>query len=305
VGCRVGTEQGRVILFPTFAYATIVSYMSGLLNSIPYILAGATVFLGVFQLIKEWDEYEKLKFPWLRKAVLVALVLIGALTFVSLYLDNKAKAEEKNKSDGDIRELKAKVQAANDAQSDNTKLFVDSFGAMSKEVSNLKAEVKTEELQKKLASVQADLVKTQKAMAPGPKAELTFSFVPFQNPPSGSIPVSHVILQANLDGSVHVEFAVMNHTVVDATNIELDIQICDNCKYAKEPAGLTRTPGAPDTIRTLHLDHLLPRSIYETISLDIIPPSNSVDVPVGFNYRCSTCILPTSPATGTFRVLRR
>jgi hypothetical protein len=40
--------------------------MSWLLNSIPYILAGATIILGLVQLIKEWDECEKLKFPWLR-----------------------------------------------------------------------------------------------------------------------------------------------------------------------------------------------------------------------------------------------
>jgi len=127
--------------------------MSWLLNSIPYILAGGTILLALFQLSKEWDEYNEHR--WLRMGVFTVLIAIAALTFVSLHLDNKARAEEKSKSEGDIRDLKGKVQAANDAQRDNTKLFVDSFGAMSKEVSNLKAEVKTEALQKKLATVEA------------------------------------------------------------------------------------------------------------------------------------------------------
>src|SRR5271157_2581329 len=116
--------------------------MSWLLNSVPYCLAGLTILIGLFQLKKEWDEYSKHK--WLRRFVLAALVTVGALTFVSLHFDDKTKAEERTKSDGDIRELKSKVQAANDAQTDNTKLFLKSFGDMSKEVGNLKAEVKTE-----------------------------------------------------------------------------------------------------------------------------------------------------------------
>jgi len=283
--------------------------MSWFLNSVPYILAGATILVAFLQVIKEWDEYDKNpRLQRVRIAVLVSLIVIGALTFVSLHLDDTAKAEEKNKAEGDIRDLQGKVQAANDAQRDNTKLFVDSFGAMSKEVSNLKAEVKTEALQKKLATVEAELQKTQKAMAPGPKAKLSFTFVPYLNPPIGQNVVrsTDVTLPIKPDGSVHVEFTVLNETEVEATNTELQIQICDGCKYAKEPEGLQKLTGMTDTQRYLLLPHMQPLQAYKTISLDIIPPPLPLPLsfPVGFIYRCTTCVLQKNAVAGTVHISR-
>jgi hypothetical protein len=280
--------------------------MSWLLNSIPYILAGGTILLALFQLRKEWDEYNEHR--WLRMGVFTVLIAIAALTFVSLHLDNKARAEEKSKSEGDIRDLKGKVQAANDAQRDNTKLFVDSFGAMSKEVSNLKAEVKTEALQKKLATVEAELQKTQKAMAPGPKAELMFTFMPFNNQPANSsvspTPVTDIDLPMNLDGSVHVEAAALNMTSVDAADVDLNIQICDSCKYAKEPANVVKLLGFPDTIRLLKVQHVHAFQVVTPIILDIIPPPDTKNFQVGFTYRCSTCIAKKNISFGMVHISR-
>jgi hypothetical protein len=123
--------------------------MPTLLNSIPYLLAVLTILLGVFTLIKEWNEYKKLK--WLRQCVLVVLILVGGLTLVSLRVDQTTKEIEKLKAEQDIHDLKKEVIAAHTAQTDNTKVFLDRLGAMSTEVSNLQGEVKTEALKAKLA----------------------------------------------------------------------------------------------------------------------------------------------------------
>ena len=263
--------------------------------------------IGLFQLKKEWDEYSKHK--WLRRFVLAALVTVGALTFVSLHFDDKTKAEERTKSDGDIRELKSKVQAANDAQTDNTKLFLKSFGDMSKEVGNLKAEVKTEALQKRLASVQADLQKTQKALAPGPKAELSFTFIPFNNPAANSpvspTPITDIDLPMNPDGSVHVEFGAVNMTSVDAVDVDLNIVICDQCKYAKEPANTVKLAGFADTIRLLHAPHVHALQVLTPIVLDIIVPADTMNVEVGFTYRCSTCTVTRLTSGGMVHISGR
>jgi hypothetical protein len=283
--------------------------MSRLLNSIPYLLASGTILLGIFQLIKEWDEYDKLRFRWLRRAALAVLILIAALTFVSLHHDDKTRTEEKSKAEGDIRDLKGKVQSANDAQRDNTKLFVDSFGAMSKEVSNLKAEVKTEALQKKLATVEAELQKTQKAMAPGPKAELAFTFMPFINPSTTSsapaVAVTNIDLPMNLDGSMHIEGAVMNLTSVDAADIDLNLLICDLCKYLKEPPNFTKLTGFPDNLRQLKVPHVQALTAALPITLDITPPPNVTSFTVGFTYRCTTCIVTKKASLGTVHISGR
>ena len=61
-----------------------------------------------------------------------------------------------------------------------------------------------------------------------------------------------------MDGSVHIECTVLNVTEVDATNAELQIQICDQCKFAKEPSELTKLPGMRDNQRYLLLSHMQP-----------------------------------------------
>jgi hypothetical protein len=143
--------------------------MSRFFDAVPYILAVATIVLGFLQIIKEWEDYEKKR--RLRITILVVLIIVGALTLVSLRLDESTRLAEKVKAEGDVRDLKGKVEEASKSQKDNTGMFLESLGKMSKEVEDLKGEVKTEALQKKLASVQTDLQKTQKALAPGPKAE--------------------------------------------------------------------------------------------------------------------------------------
>lgn len=284
--------------------------MSWFLNSIPYILAVATILLGIFQVVKEWDDYDKNpRLQRVRIAVLVVLIVVGALSFVSLHLDNKAKEEEKIKSESNIRGLKAEVQTANDAQTNNTALFLNSLGTMSKEVGDLKTEVKTEALQKKLASIQEELQKTQKAMGPGPKAELTFTFVPFNNPPANSStsagPVSNVDLPINVDGTVHVEGGALNMTSVDAVDVDFDIQICDECKYAKEPPNAVKLAGFSDTVRLIKVPHVQGMQVFVPITFDIITPPNSQNFQVGFTYRCSTCVVTTKAQLGMVHILGR
>jgi hypothetical protein len=155
-----------------------------------------------------------------------------------------AADEDKKKAEEARKRLEGEVTAANKAQKDNTQLFLDLFKKLSDEVSNLQTQVKTEALQKKLATVEAELQKTQKTLAPGPKAVLAFSFEPFVNPPAGSgtpvVPVTDVTLHVLADGSVHFEFTVLNLSDVDAVDGELFLQICDDCKFAKELAGFRK-----------------------------------------------------------------
>src|ERR1700680_1481260 len=103
--------------------------MSWFFSAIPYILAGGTILLGFFTILKEWDEYKER--PWLRRLAIVVLMVVGALTFVSLHIDS----QEKKKAQGE-------AAAASEAQSKNTKMFLDSLHTMSTEVSDLKTQIK-------------------------------------------------------------------------------------------------------------------------------------------------------------------
>jgi hypothetical protein len=52
--------------------------------------------------------------------------------------------------------------------------------------------------------------------------------------------VTDKTLPLNYDGSVHVEFNIVNTTDTDAVDSEVNFQICDECRYAKEPEGLQK-----------------------------------------------------------------
>lgn len=140
--------------------------MAALYNAVPYLLAAGALFLLLLALAKEWGEYEN---PRLRKAVIGCIVSVAILTFINLYRDSK----DKEKAGQEINALEGKVSAANTAQTANTALFIDSFQKLSKELGDLKTQVKTDALQKKLASVQAELQNTERALAPSPKASLS------------------------------------------------------------------------------------------------------------------------------------
>ncbi len=64
------------------------------------------------------------------------------------------------------------------------------------------SKLKAEKLQKELTSVENELQKTQKALEPGPKAELNFSFSPFRKTSPIEL-VTEKTLPLNADGSIH------------------------------------------------------------------------------------------------------
>jgi hypothetical protein len=268
-------------------------------GSIPYLLAAGTLLLGIFELAKDKEDYSKRR---LGTPVAVIFIIVALLQFVSLYQDRREKADaEKN-----IGDLAGQVEAANQAQSDNTKMYVDSFSKMSSKLGELQTEVKTDVLQKKIGTLQSELQSTEKALAPGPKAKLLFTFVPFPNPPEGATPVTSVTLPKNIDGTMHFDFSVLNLTEVDATDIDINLFICDRCKYEKESPLLLKVTGMSEKMRLLNIPLLHAKEGYQAVGVDFIPPADTTPtgatIQVGFTYRCHTCDLDTTASRGTIHI---
>ena len=174
---------------------------------------------------------------------------------------------------------------------------------MNNELGELKTQVKTDVLQKKLTSVQAELEATRRALAPGPKAVLAFTFWPFYNPapPQPVVLATRARFPTNDDGSYHVEFTVVNVTDVDALDGEITLEICDVCKFAKEPSGFLRLVGQSDNERNQPFQRILARTHIPEMTADIIAPKNH-NFTVGISYRCHTCIVSSEASFGTVLV---
>jgi hypothetical protein len=127
------------------------------------------------------------------------------------------------------------------------------------------------------------------------------------NTPPGQtiVAVTDATLPLNQDGSVHVEFNILNRTDVDAVDAEINFQVCNGCKYAKEPSELSKLPGLADTQRYLQIHDLLAKEAYKTLSVDVIPPDSEQQFLVGIEYRCHTCVIPKEPSSGMVRIARR
>jgi hypothetical protein len=129
---------------------------------------------------------------------------------------------------------------------------------------------------------------------------LIFSFAPLKNV---RIEASHMIsepiaektLPLGADGSFHVDFTVVNQTDVDAIDGEMVLQICDGCKFAKEPPEFTRLPGQDDRQRHKTFARIHSMVEFYTLSADIVAPPGARDVPLGMYFRCNTCVRNAGP----------
>jgi hypothetical protein len=200
----------------------------------------------------------------------------------------------------------ARADASQAAQQDNTKQFLAHLGTLSEKITNLETRVATACLQKDLAEVRGELQRTQKTMAPAPLVPLQFSFFPFTNPPypQKAVPSTDVVLPVSADGTVRVQFTVLNMSELAALDGELTLQICDQCKFAKEPDGFQHLPGQQDTHRTVKFDRILGTTAVATMTADITVPPNVASFPMGILPRCRNCVILHEPSKGSVRLTR-
>jgi len=279
-------------------------------SEIPYFLAFATFAAGALDLYHRWGE---LKDKPLRKFVPTLFMLIGVLSLLSVHHDNTDKQKAEQTAEQNIHDLTTQVKVATGAeqtaiqnQKDNTITFLQKFHELSGELADLKTQAKTEELQKKIAGLQTQLQNTQKALAPAPKAELLFTFVPFINTPvtQAPTPVTDVTLPVSEDGSVHVKFTVANWTAVDALDGEITLVICEQCKFAREPANFSKLEGEREVHRLMNFDRILPATFLPTQEVDVIIPPHIQSFAVGISYRCRTCAFQLTASKGVVHVIR-
>lgn len=272
--------------------------MEWLLKWSPYILAVSGLIANLIGLVKDWREHRT---RWLRVSLLVVLVLSAVLTAMGLYQSNDDMTKLQTKADA----LQTKADTAISLERDNAKLFTTQFANLSHTVADLQTKVATEALQKELTSVQTELQNTRIALQPGPKAVLTFTFVPYQDEIKHFAPTSHADLKASADGRVHVDFALVNMTEVDALNVDVTLKIGHGCTFADdEPKGFQHIKGTLENQRFAHVAQIAAQSsLY--LSTNVIPPHGDLGFEIGVVYRCHQCVLTNTATAGTVRISRR
>lgn len=250
----------------------------------PYIPVIIPSLIAAFQIrFKDWNNYKPLAIRWF-----LLLGVFLACGWGTIYQNQQIR---------DKALAAARVEAAQKAQQDNTEIFTKSFSALSTGLGDLKTKVTTEALQNKIVDLQSRL---DKAINP-PQAKLAFSFAPLRTiridaSHTTGEPITEKSLPLAADGSLHVDFTVVNLTDVDAIDGEMTLQICDVCKFAKEPAEFTKLPGQDDRQRHKTFNRIHSKVVFYTLSADIIAPPGSRDVALGMYFRCNTCVRDPGPS---------
>ena len=274
---------------------------NGLLPYAPVVFP-SLIALGTI-CFKDWSNYKP---RWIRWVLILLVISAGAVGVAYQRSQREEKAEAARISQSNIDGLKGQVMSAQQAQANNTKQFLASLQTLSDKVSALQTKATTEALRTELANVKGELEKTQKALDP-PKATLLFSFFPFKTvrldaDNTTGEPVTDITLTPAADGILHVDFTVMNLTDVDALDGEMTLQICDTCKYAKEPVEFKKLPGQDERQRDKTFERILSKVVFYTLSAEIIAPPGSRDVAIGMYFRCRTCIRQPGPSRAMIHI---
>jgi hypothetical protein len=196
------------------------------------------------------------------------------------------------------------VKSANQAQNDNTALFLKSLTAITGELNDLKSKVATESLQKRIATLQEELQKTQQALAPGPKASLVLSFHPPIERGDKVLPVVETVSSRLPDGSVHLVCTIINTTETVAQDVNINFHICDSCVFAKASAAFaTKVPAQSNSERDMTIRTVLPKTKIPFF-LDVVPPPDLEHFEIAMIYRCRTCVVETQMQKAVVRLVK-
>lgn len=121
---------------------------------------------------------------------------------------------------------------------------------------------------------------------------MALTLTPFSNTKSKADLVYEKTVQADEQGNVQVEFAIVNPTDTDALDGQVTIVVCNSCKFAAEIPEFHKIPGQADTERTMSFQRILARTVLPVFAVSVVPPPEGIAFNVGLNYRCHTCIVP-------------
>jgi len=248
-----------------------------------YVIPIFAGLLAAMTLAKDWGAHQT---SWRRTGVGLLIIGLMIASVANTYQTGKHNDQRRREDEAKINKLQASVDAANTAQADNTKQFLQQFSDLSGKVAKLQTEAATEALQKQAKDLQAQLQTTQQALHP-PKATLEFSFRPGEDKP-----IHSVSLPRDPSGDVTVQFTMMNFASANALDGFIMLQICDQCSFVKEPDKFKKIAGQRETQRNYDFDRIMPMQSLPDFEFTMhVPPSLS-NATVGVNYRCTTCIVP-------------
>jgi hypothetical protein len=161
------------------------------------------------------------------------------------------------------------------------------FGAVQKDVKGVSDQnvALSQALARATGDINTNLGKVGK---PDPPVPAALSFTLWDLNASIDKPVRTRFLQPDADGNFPVEFSFFDVSTTSAKSIDIWVQLCDACSFAKESPGFEHPAGGLDQVRHRHIGDLNSGIAFEKVTLSVKAP-RSPGFQVGFRYTCENC----------------
>lgn len=269
---------------------------------LPYSSATAFVVIGLIGVFyKDKDKYVHPVAAW---AVVFSMITFGFLMGLNTSRERDAAQKQKQNTDKALLALSDGLAQARQDNAEDGKVKTKSLDKIAEDLQDFKNTVRVDELRGDMSGLKSTM---EKVLNP-PKADLLFTFAPFPQPPHDGdravAPVLYVTRPIKEDGSVEIRFSLVNNTSVPADDSQVSVEICQGCKFTKEPARFTKLQGDPDTVRN-HVYGDMPAGapFYELV-IDVTPPPNASAFNIQVSHRCKTCVLRRTGTVGTVHIQR-
>jgi hypothetical protein len=277
--CFLTVHYGRYYIHRVWGSLRVVNFIVNLTPTILSIL---------FAFVVDKDLEGRMKTLWRVFIVFCGLALSGLLWHQQTLADIQSDKQIQTA----VNDAVTKSNAHSDAHSDQK------IGDVETDLGGVKSDLQTTKqsltaLLDSSKDLKTDIGKVGTSEPPTP-AHLMFTL--WDDSVTADKPVLQEIVQPDSDGNFPVEFTFLNTTDTYADTIDVWIQICDGCTFAKEPDGFEKLAGQLDQVR-----HLVVPGLNGGVNLQ--KQTISVKLPrlapfqISFHYSCKTCGKPIPPQT--------
>jgi hypothetical protein len=195
---------------------------------------------------------------------------------------------DKQTSDAIVQNLRDQVAGLRQDGLSNAKIFTESFSKLNDKFSDLQAKVKNQDLIDQLASTRAELLATQKKLEPKPKAVLEASFE--EEGSLKTLQTPQKMTEAKVvNGVITVRLTLLNPSAVDGLNGMIKVAVCDDCKFAEEPALFQHLSDDVSQMREYDFQHVCSKTKLTAMTFKISVPDSVPSVLLGTVVICETC----------------
>ncbi len=179
------------------------------------------------------------------------------------------------------------------------------IGKVNSEVSGVRSDLKsaTTTLGKVVQQTEINLNKSITSVGkpdPPKKAKLQFTFWSDAKNSAELVPIKEISAPL-INGVVKVEFSVGNISEVTAEPGDIQVRICSDCTFAKEPEGFQHPKGQAEQDRELDFQSIFVGMYIPKMTLEIVPPPLGDRMEISFSYGCKNCAFDSPGAVSRFK----